>query len=1073
MRLLRIRIKNIASLKGEHAIDFHLIESQSSLFAITGETGAGKSTILNCIGLALYGQIYKKNVNQLDVVTLGEKEGQIELIFQVKGKYYLAEWRGKVLKQDGKPYATPQTPSRLLYELDQPEFESTKNITKIQSEELLNLDFDQYCKCVILNQGEFARFLGSSFSERKEILEKLYPGEILENLGKELRSELDAIQKQKFEIEIELGALKSDGFDGESLNLLKNKLKQELELHEAWLKKIEVLEREFISLMSLHARANENKDRIENIKKELSQQTTVYNQLLKTSEEVFEQYEKCLKRQQTELPRLQELLKTEENLLNLETKVAESLERIGAQEKQIQSLNKNLNSVTEIQNQCLLKTASLEKAFTFNIEQLKKQKNELNTIFDLYSDIQILSNDIDSKKILLDQIESSGKNISKELNDKIGLLEQIPEDSKDKLSKLLETKKKAQNELEQIQKNEFLLEEAIKALKENETEYKKIKEEIINFETLMNELSLEQLPILTTLKLEELNSAIETCLEHPIAIEKEECPVCHTKFQKSEWLNLVKGIEKADFSRLKTKSKELERKIIKAQEELKLYQVRETELSIKMKGRNQRIEDIKTLLKDRPLSIESIDQEVSSLQKLIWDYDKLNIEKVKLEEEVKLIRQRYVEIKNEHNKREQILNEKRLNLSKLQKEVSPLLDKIEKEIVDSLKKELQSLTTLIETETELKKVEQEKQFLNTNITNLKTDSDKEKAILKSFEKQKLELKDTLARELGTETATGVIGQIVQGLKMAEDKKNKQEQELKKIELSQKEHQSRLYTIQELSRDIEIQYSKTLQALKLESKLDLPAIKDELTTILDTAGKLALDFNSPLELFIPIEDLIKMEKSELKESTNRLRMEFASTNTKLSAWEKRQDKVSLLVLKNNELEKKLQRLEQLFEVLGKDELRTFILSLVEENLIQQTNEELHKLCQGRYEIVHQSRKMRMTPEFYVLDKYREGGTRKVSTLSGGETFMVSLAMALALAEMTRGSAEIDSLFIDEGFGSLDQDSLEDVLEMLGQIQTRGLTIGIISHIKSLTNALPVNLVLSKRNDGTSSISLQYN
>jgi exonuclease SbcC len=88
-------------------------------------------------------------------------------------------------------------------------------------------------------------------------------------------------------------------------------------------------------------------------------------------------------------------------------------------------------------------------------------------------------------------------------------------------------------------------------------------------------------------------------------------------------------------------------------------------------------------------------------------------------------------------------------------------------------------------------------------------------------------------------------------------------------------------------------------------------------------------------------------------------------------------------------------------------------------------------------------------------------------------MVSLAMALALAEMTRGQAEIDSLFIDEGFGTLDQDSLEDVLDMLNQIQNRGLMVGVISHIKALTNAIPVNLVLTKKQDGTSSIGIVAN
>src|SRR5205085_10588896 len=135
----------------------------------TGETGAGKSTILNSIGLALFGQIYKKNVTQLDVVTLGEKDGSIELIFQVKGKYYLADWRARVRKQNGELYSTPQSPVRNLYSLETADFDSAKTISNISASELLNLDFDQYCKCVILNQGEFAKFLTSSFTERKDI----------------------------------------------------------------------------------------------------------------------------------------------------------------------------------------------------------------------------------------------------------------------------------------------------------------------------------------------------------------------------------------------------------------------------------------------------------------------------------------------------------------------------------------------------------------------------------------------------------------------------------------------------------------------------------------------------------------------------------------------------------------------------------------------------------------------------------------------------------------------------------------------------------------------------------------
>ena len=194
MRLIKLKIKNIASLKGEHEIDFAQIQNQSPLFAITGETGAGKSSILNAIGMVLYGKVYKSNVTQNDLVTLGEKDGHIELIFQAQGKYYLALWRAKVRKQNGELYSTPQPAQREIYNLEGQSFDSPKTILTTRMEELLNLDFDQFCKCIILNQGEFAKFLSSSFTERKDILEKLYSGEMLESLSRELKSELDGLQ---------------------------------------------------------------------------------------------------------------------------------------------------------------------------------------------------------------------------------------------------------------------------------------------------------------------------------------------------------------------------------------------------------------------------------------------------------------------------------------------------------------------------------------------------------------------------------------------------------------------------------------------------------------------------------------------------------------------------------------------------------------------------------------------------------------------------------------------------------------------------------------------------------------
>ena len=88
-------------------------------------------------------------------------------------------------------------------------------------------------------------------------------------------------------------------------------------------------------------------------------------------------------------------------------------------------------------------------------------------------------------------------------------------------------------------------------------------------------------------------------------------------------------------------------------------------------------------------------------------------------------------------------------------------------------------------------------------------------------------------------------------------------------------------------------------------------------------------------------------------------------------------------------------------------------------------------------------------------------------------MVSLAMALALSELTRGTRQIDSLFIDEGFGTLDADSLEDVIEMLLNMSLRGKAIGLITHVQKLSERIPTNIHLKKSNQGSSTINVKYN
>lgn len=159
------------------------------------------------------------------------------------------------------------------------------------------------------------------------------------------------------------------------------------------------------------------------------------------------------------------------------------------------------------------------------------------------------------------------------------------------------------------------------------------------------------------------------------------------------------------------------------------------------------------------------------------------------------------------------------------------------------------------------------------------------------------------------------------------------------------------------------------------------------------------------------------------------------------------------------------------VIGKDEFRNFALGIIENRLIKKANLELNSLCEGRYKIIQASKKT--GHDFHIIDNWKGGLSRKISTLSGGETFLVSLAMALALSEMTRGQVEIESFFIDEGFGNLDNESIEDVLDVLSKVRSRGKQIGLISHIKTLTDRIPVNISISKSHLGESTVYYNYN
>ena len=136
------------------------------------------------------------------------------------------------------------------------------------------------------------------------------------------------------------------------------------------------------------------------------------------------------------------------------------------------------------------------------------------------------------------------------------------------------------------------------------------------------------------------------------------------------------------------------------------------------------------------------------------------------------------------------------------------------------------------------------------------------------------------------------------------------------------------------------------------------------------------------------------------------------------------------------------------------------------LLDQANYFLRKLS-SRYELTCYTNSLAIM----VMDKEMGGELRSASSLSGGETFLVSLALALGLASLNDENLNIDMLFIDEGFGTLDGESLEMAVQTLGNMQKFGRRVGIISHVDSLKERIPAQIVVTKRGKAASTVEIK--
>ncbi|WP_409422531.1 AAA family ATPase [Pseudaeromonas sp. ZJS20] len=214
---------------------------------------------------------------------------------------------------------------------------------------------------------------------------------------------------------------------------------------------------------------------------------------------------------------------------------------------------------------------------------------------------------------------------------------------------------------------------------------------------------------------------------------------------------------------------------------------------------------------------------------------------------------------------------------------------------------------------------------------------------------------------------------------------------------------------------------------------------------------------------PADDATPAELAEklaaLESSQAEVQQQLGQCQERLAADTRRRQGHAQLLAELTQARERYDEWAQLNGLIGSkegDKFRRFAQGLTLEHLITLANGQLARL-HGRYRL---ERKPGESLEMRVVDTWQADAQRDTKTLSGGESFLVSLALALALSELVSHKTSIDSLFLDEGFGTLDTETLEVALDALDNLNASGKTIGIISHVAALKERIPVQIQVKK-------------
>ena len=392
------------------------------------------------------------------------------------------------------------------------------------------------------------------------------------------------------------------------------------------------------------------------------------------------------------------------------------------------------------------------------------------------------------------------------------------------------------------------------------------------------------------------------------------------------------------------------------------------------------------------------------------------------------------------------------------------------------------------------------QVLNTSIKadqdNLEDMKDRHKKLETEIDEYRREGKELLdavrKKNNGLETETeidGAIGVLEADLQAKEDERGAAEQQLQNSRDLLIEKQATLRSCENQHNACAEKFEKSHQTYsdRLKSEgFGLPEEHDKAFRKEDRIKEIVKDISEYTQERHQLEVTIAKLQTQFKEipfdaqkleqitsCSEEIDQEIHEVKQQIGRQQNEIERLSEVLSERKTLEDQIQRASDEFKrwktlknLIGENKLFNFASTVILEQVNRLANRQLESLSSGRYQLKAEGidDKLKLT----VIDRWNANEERPVETLSGGESFLTSLALALALSELSRGRAQLNSLFLDEGFGTLDAETLDIAIAALEGLQKQGRNIYLISHVQELTRRLPVKIEVKKRGNGNSYI-----